>query len=86
MADIESRLQQAAQALSPTQVSDDSWLGDALDELMGKVVPMVMDESLTEERAALRTRLLQRVETIYLYRDLARVKLRNLDDLLVIAL
>jgi hypothetical protein len=32
---------------------------------------------MSEERAALRTRLLQRVETLYLYRDCARVKLRH---------
>lgn len=78
-AQLETQLDAAFQAMRCTDARDDEWLVDAVESHMAELIPVIKDDSRSDERAALRTRLLQRVDAIYLYRDCARVKLRHRD-------
>ena len=88
LAHLQAQLDTALKEMTPPDVQDMSWIEDSLQCQMEIILPVIMDASETkaDERAALRTRLLQRVQTIYLYRECARIQLRNLEPLLFIAL
>ena len=65
---------------------ESAWIEEAVVNHMATIVPIITDLDFFDERAALRTRLLQRIEKIYLYRDCARVKLRHVEAPLYIPL
>jgi DNA invertase Pin-like site-specific DNA recombinase len=75
--ELQSQLQVALTEMTPPEHHESTWIDDAVLSHMGTVVPVIKDSSKSDERAALRTRLMQRLETIYLYRECARVVLRH---------
>jgi DNA invertase Pin-like site-specific DNA recombinase len=84
--ELQSQLQVALTEMTPPEHHESSWIDDAVLSHMDTVVPVIKDMSKSDERAALRTRLMQRLETIYLYRECARVVLRHDEVPLFIAL
>jgi len=86
MAQWEIQRDAARVAMKGPDTQDNVWLIDAVESHMADVISILTDDRRVDERAALRTRLLQRVEAIYLYRQCARVKLRHREFPLTIAL
>jgi DNA invertase Pin-like site-specific DNA recombinase len=78
---LQVQLESALREMTPPDNNETLWIDEALENHMAKVMPTILDLSQSDERAALRTHLMQRVETIYLYRECARVKLRHHDAL-----
>lgn len=72
--------------LGPRHSEESKWIEEAVENHMATIVPILTELDLSDERAALRTRLLQRIERIYLYRDCARLKLRHVETPLYIPL
>ena len=86
MVQWETQRDAARVGMKGPDTQDDVWLLDAVESHMAEVISILTDDGRADERAALRTRLLQRVEAIYLYRECARVKLRHREFPLTIAL
>jgi hypothetical protein len=78
---LQLQIEAALREMTPPDNSETQWIDEVLENHMATVMPTILDLSQSDERAALRTHLMQRVETIYLYRECARVKLRHHDAL-----
>ncbi len=77
VAQLRAQLDVALAAMKRPGPEDGGWLVEAMESHMAIVVPTITEVSKSDERAALRTLLLQRIEAIYLYRDCARIKLKH---------
>jgi DNA invertase Pin-like site-specific DNA recombinase/uncharacterized membrane protein len=86
VAQIQTQIEQALIEMKAPGVEDDQWLLEAVENHMTDLLPVLTQVDQTDERAALRTRLMQRVEAIYLYRECARVKLKHHEPMLFIPL
>jgi DNA invertase Pin-like site-specific DNA recombinase len=86
MAQYQAKIDQALEAMKAPDADDDGWLLTVVENHMFELAPILTQVDKVDERAALRTRLMQRVEAIYLYRECARVKLRHHPQVLFIAL
>ena len=86
IAALQPRIESALREVAPRDSLEKVWIDDALDDHMAKALPMITNLGQSDERAALRIHLMQRVDTIHLYRECARVKLRHHEALLFIPL